>query len=108
MITTSEFPTTGVAAFVADVARRHGVSYVKTSNDALADFITRFSDDNVVTDQTEDLIVALKRSKVIDGSQMVALLGNYMDEASYAYDEARAVHLQALLQDLLAAALGSQ
>ncbi|MCX7043719.1 MAG: N-formylglutamate deformylase [Gammaproteobacteria bacterium] len=33
---------------------------------------------------------------------------NYMDEDSYAYDEARAVHVQALLQDLLEAALGSQ
>lgn len=83
MITTSDFPTTGVATFVADVARRHGVSYVRSSNDALADFITQFSDDDVVTDGTEDLIVALKRSKVIDGSQMVALLGNYMDEAKH-------------------------
>ncbi|MFN5349235.1 MAG: hypothetical protein ACK5A0_06820 [Polaromonas sp.] len=83
MMITSEFPTTGVATFVADVARRHGVSYVRSSNDALADFITRFSDDEVATDQTEDLIVALKRSKVIDGSQMVALLGNYIDEAKH-------------------------
>ena len=33
---------------------------------------------------------------------------NYMDEDSFAYDEARAVPLQALLQDLLEAALGSQ
>ena len=33
---------------------------------------------------------------------------NYMDEDSFAYDQARAVQLQALLQDLLEAALGRQ
>ena len=82
-ITIADPPTIGVATFVADVARRHGVSYVRGSNDALADFITQFSDDDVVTDGTEDLIVALKRSKIIDGSQMVTLLGNYMDEAKH-------------------------
>lgn len=32
---------------------------------------------------------------------------NYMDEDSFAYDESRAVPLQALLQDMLEAALGS-
>lgn len=83
MLGTSEFPTTGAASFVADVARLHGVLYVRNSNDALADFITQFSDDDVVTDETEDLIVALRRSKIIDGSQMVELLGNHMDEARH-------------------------
>lgn len=76
-------PTHEVAAFVANLARRHDVSYAKTSNDALADLITQLSDDDVVTDETEDLIVALKRSKVIDASQMVALLGSYMDEIQH-------------------------
>jgi hypothetical protein len=83
MITTLEFPTTGVAAFVADVARRHGVSYVRTSNDALADLITNFSDDKVDSDPTEDLIVALARAKVINDSAVLALLGNHVDEREH-------------------------
>ena len=33
---------------------------------------------------------------------------NYMDEDSFAYDQARAAQLQVLLQDLLEAALGRQ
>jgi hypothetical protein len=65
---------------VADLAHHHGVSYVPNSNDAFADLVTTLSDDVVVTDATQDLIVALKRAKVIDGKSMVTLLGNHLDE----------------------------
>ncbi len=73
-------PTSGLAKFVADLARKHGVKPTRTPNDALAEVITQLSDDVVITDDTEDLIVALKRANVIDGGAMVALLGNYLDE----------------------------
>ncbi len=73
-------PTAGLAKFVADLARKHGVKPAQNSNDALADVITRLSDDVVITDDTEDLIVALKRAGVIDAGTMVTLLGNYLDE----------------------------
>ena len=79
-MTTLTYPTQKVAAFVANLARRHGVSYIQTSNDAFASLVTTLSDDTVVTDSTQDLIVALKRAKVIDGKTMVALLGNHLDE----------------------------
>ncbi len=73
-------PSNNLSTYVAELARRHGISYVKTSNDALANVITRLADDEVFTDETEDLIVALKRSKIIDGRAMVSLLGRYLDE----------------------------
>jgi hypothetical protein len=76
-------PKIRVAEYVADVARRHGVSYIRTSNDALADRITQLSGDEVETDVTEDLIVSLRRSKVINGTQMVELLGNHMEEVKH-------------------------
>jgi N-formylglutamate deformylase len=44
----------------------------------------------------------------VDAVQLELAQLNYMDEDSFAYDEARAVPLQALLKDLLQAALGSQ
>lgn len=75
-----DISTTGLAEFIADLARTHGVRYVRTGVDDLADVITRLSDDVVVPDETEDLIVALKRASVIDASTMVSLLGNYLDE----------------------------
>ncbi len=73
-------PTTGLAQYVRDLALQHNVRYVRTQEDAIADVITRLSDDEVSTDHTEDLIVALKRAQVIDGGAMVALLGRYLDE----------------------------
>ena len=82
-MTSFEVPTSGLADFVKNLAHSHGVRYVRSGIDDLADVITRLSDDEVVTDETEDLIVELKRSKVIDSSTMVSLLGNYLDERNY-------------------------
>lgn len=72
-----------VRHYVAALARRHGVVYSKTGNDALADVITRLADDDVRTDETEDLLVALNRARVIDGPTMVSLLGRHLDECRY-------------------------
>ncbi len=73
-------PAVELSSYIAELARRHGITYGKTANDALADIITRLADDDVVTDVTEDRIVALKRANIIDGSTMVSLLGRYLDE----------------------------
>jgi hypothetical protein len=79
-MTTTNIPVSGVAAYVADLAKSCGVFYSRTPDDALAEVVTHLSDDDVVTDDTEDLIVALKRAHVIDSNIMVSLLGNYLDE----------------------------
>ncbi len=70
----------GTAAFVVKLARKHGVSYVRTEHDALADVMTRLSDDEVVMDDIENLMVALRRANVIDGRTFISLLGCYIDE----------------------------
>lgn len=75
-----DIPFTGLRAYIADLAKRHGVTYVRTGYDALAEVITRLSDDEVETDETDNLLVALCRAKVIDGSMLVTLLGRYLDE----------------------------
>ncbi len=74
------YPVSDVASHVVALAKQHGVSYKRTSNDEFADVITRLADDEVDTDATEDLIVALKRANVIDGPTMVSLLGSHLDE----------------------------
>lgn len=79
-MTIANIPTSGLRDFVASLAQKHGVRYAKTSNDALAEVVTRLAGDVVIPDETEDLIVALKRANVIDAETMVALLGNYLDE----------------------------
>lgn len=73
-------PTSGLAEYVTGLARQHGVCYIRTPEDALAEIGTCLADDDVVTDDIEDLIVALKRAHVIDAATMVSLLGNYLNE----------------------------
>ena len=73
-------PTAGVAEYISELARKYAIGSARTSSDDLADMITLLSDDEVVSDTTEDIVVALKRARIIDGPTMVALLGNYLDE----------------------------
>ena len=79
-MSTLTLPTSGLADFVMKLANRHKVRGERTSEDDLADVITRLSGDTVAPDNVEDMIVALKRARVIDGATMVSLLGNYLDE----------------------------
>lgn len=73
-------PTAGLREYIIEIARRYGVSYVRTPSDDLAEVISRLSGDEVASDETKDLIVALRRANVIDGPTMVSLLGSYLDE----------------------------
>lgn len=75
-----EMPTHNIADFVIELVKLNNVTYTKTSIDELAEVITHLADDIVITDETEDLIVALKRAHVIDAATMVLLLGSYLDE----------------------------
>ena len=65
---------------IVELAKQSGVRYKPTVYDELADMITRLSDDDVVIDDIENLVVELKRSGVITGGEMVDLLGQYLKE----------------------------
>ncbi|MGF7001266.1 hypothetical protein [Paraburkholderia sp. GAS32] len=77
---TLEIPTTGLREFITDLAKRHGVTYVRDGYSALAEVITRLSDDEAAPDETEKLVIALRRAELIDGPTMVTLLGRHLDE----------------------------
>ncbi len=62
------------------LAAAHNVIFVKTVADNFAETVTRLAGDEVVTDEVEDLIVALKRARIIDAATMVEILGKYLDE----------------------------
>lgn len=55
---------------------------------ALAEVITHLAGDEVKPDETEELIIALRRANVIDGPTMVTLLGRYFDETRAGHDRA--------------------
>ena len=71
---------TGLSAYIADLAKRHDVAYVKTASSALAQVFTRLAGDDGNPDETEKLVIALRRANVINGPTAVALLGRYFDE----------------------------
>lgn len=73
-------PLTGLREYIAGLARRYGIVYVRTPSDDLAEVITGLAGDEVRSNETRDLIVALRRAEMIDGPTMVNLLGNYLDE----------------------------
>ena len=73
-------PTVEVKTFVQSLAAVHNVTFVKTVADNFAETVTRLAGDEVVTDEVEDLIVALKRARIIDAATMVEILGKYLDE----------------------------
>ena len=76
----ADLPMTGLSAYIADLAKRHGVAYVKTGSSALAQVITRLAGDAGNPDETEKLVIALRRANVIDGKTMVTLLSRYFGE----------------------------
>ncbi|PWC84667.1 hypothetical protein TSH100_17630 [Azospirillum sp. TSH100] len=63
-----------VRAIATRIAKQHGVSYKRTYADAWADNVTQISGDPVIHDDTNDLLVALKRAGAITGPQMVRML----------------------------------
>lgn len=77
---TLAIPTTGLAKHIGDLARQHNVRYVRTDDDALAEVITQLSDDDVVMDEVELLLLALERAGVVDSADVVPLHVNYLRE----------------------------
>lgn len=76
----ADIPMTGLSDYIANLAQRYGVAYVKTGSSALAEVITHMAGDDVKPDETEKLVIALRRANVINGPTMVTLLGRYLDE----------------------------
>ena len=76
----NELPTVRVAQFVAELARKNGISYQRTGLDSWAETVTRLSGDEVRLDATQNLLVALKRAGVLNGYQMSRLSVNHLRE----------------------------
>jgi hypothetical protein len=73
-------PSSGMAGFVADLAQRLGIGDVRTRQGALARVVSGLAGDEGSPDDTERLIIALRRSKAIDGPTMLAIQGQYLNE----------------------------
>jgi hypothetical protein len=76
----TEIPKSGLKSFVARLAIERNVQIETSNHSSLARIITRLSGDDVIPDETERLIIALRNAKVIDDKLMVEMLGNYFNE----------------------------
>ena len=52
-------PLTAAGQIVADLARQHGIAYVKTRGGQFAETVTRLSGGEIETDAKENLLIAL-------------------------------------------------
>ena len=73
-------PIEGVSQFVERLARKHHVSYTRTAGDEWAETVTRLAGDDVRSDGTGDLLVALKRAHKLSDREMTALLIGHQRE----------------------------
>lgn len=73
-------PASGVARFVQDLARRLKVAYVPSSMDQWAETVTHLAGDEVRSDSTQDLLVALKRAGKLSKEEVAALTIRHLRE----------------------------
>ena len=73
---TSKLPS--VRRQIHDLAARHGVVYEETPLDRLADDHARLSDSEVTLDETESLLLALRRAGAITDDEGRALHDAYI------------------------------
>lgn len=70
-VNVSDIPMIWLNAYIAELAKRHGVVYVKTASGALAQTITHLAGDDGNPDETEKLVIAQRRANVINGPTAV-------------------------------------
>jgi hypothetical protein len=75
-----KIPGSGVTRFVQGLARQFKVTYAPNSMDRWADAVTRLAGDEVHADDTQDLLVMLKRSGKLSIDEMTLLMINHLRE----------------------------
>jgi hypothetical protein len=75
-----QIPREGVSQFVKQLAKKFHITYRPTQGDAWAETVTRLAGDEITSDSTNDLLVALKRAHKITDHQMSSLLINHLRE----------------------------
>ncbi|QFT29481.1 hypothetical protein FIV00_03215 [Labrenzia sp. THAF82] len=62
------------------LAKKHDISVARTALDDWADDVTRLAGDDVRFDEVQELVVALRRARVVDGVELTRLHSRYLDE----------------------------
>ena len=70
-----------IALAIRELAKKHGVRYVGTQSDELAQHMTRLAGDHIVLDEIEQTLVALQRAGHLTRRELVRLQASYLREA---------------------------
>jgi hypothetical protein len=73
-------PGQTIAQLVAQLATQYGVTSTRTALDDWADTVTRLSGDEVTLDDTCQLLVSLRRLRVVSARQMAQLSTQHLRE----------------------------
>ena len=69
-----------VEAIIRDLAKRHGITAQRIGIDDLANTFARLLDEEVETDEVEQLVINLGRANIISGKKAIELLGKYLEQ----------------------------
>ena len=67
-------------AIIRDLAKSHGITAQRIGIDDLADTFTRILDEEVETDEVEQLVINLRRANIINKKKAIELLGAYLSK----------------------------
>lgn len=73
-------PAPTAKEIIHDLARRHGIRYERAAYDDWAEAVSRVAGDDVGLDETEWLLVALRRADILPGIEGTRLHYRYMQE----------------------------
>jgi len=65
---------------IRSLARVHNITPSRDDLDLWADDVTRLAGDEVLLDEVEELVVALRRAGTVDGIELTRLHSRYLDE----------------------------
>ena len=65
---------------IRDLAKRHGITAQRIGIDDLADTFARLLDEEVHTDEVEQLVINLARANIISGTKALDLVGEYLSK----------------------------
>jgi hypothetical protein len=72
---------TDIKSDIRALAERHRITYRPTGTDKLAHHINRLVGDDVIFDETEQLLVALQRAGHLSRTEAVLLQADYLRQA---------------------------
>jgi hypothetical protein len=81
-IAPSVYSTLTAKQTIWQLAQQHGITHQHSQLDQLGDSITRLSDEEIILNETQWLLIELGRAHILTGRESISLLNRYLQEES--------------------------